>query len=107
MAAHLITGRGDYDDRTHMKDRVLRNITNASASDIVTLKGLTDGIARADAYGVDDELADYVRSAFNSPIFLDARRDAEVSLGIVNACLDRWDNRPVPALDIVSRRPSL
>jgi hypothetical protein len=107
MTSKLTMGRGDYDDRTHMQQRILRNLTNASVSDIATLKGLADGIARADTHGVDDELADHVRAAFNSSMSYSSRRDEEVSRGIVNACLDRWDNRPVPALDISNRRPSI
>jgi hypothetical protein len=107
MATKLMRGRGDYDDHTSMQRKIINNVTSVSVSDIATLKGLVDGIARANAHGVDDALADYVRAAFDSPMFFSTIQDEEVSLGIVNACLDRWDNEPISVLAVTNPGPAL
>ncbi|MBY3432743.1 hypothetical protein HFN89_00955 [Rhizobium laguerreae] len=107
MATNLMRGKGDYDDHTSQQQRILRNVTTANVSDVLTLKGLTDGIARADTHGVDDALVDHVRAVLGHPMFFGTIRAREVSRGIIEACLDRWDNQPISVPAVASRDPTL
>ncbi|MCV9964277.1 hypothetical protein OIU34_20535 [Pararhizobium sp. BT-229] len=98
MAINLTRGRGGYDDHSSAQDRLLNNLSAASFDDVLTFKGLIDGIARANTHGVDDQLVDHVRAAMNSPLSVSTLREREVSQGIMTACLDRWDNQPITLL---------
>jgi hypothetical protein len=95
MALNLSRARGHYDDHTSVPDRLLGNMANATLAEMITLKGLVDGIARAESQGVDDELVEHVRSAMNSELSYGYTRQRDVTQQIVEASIDRWDNRPI------------
>lgn len=98
MAVNLSRRLGDHDDHTTVQDRFLFGMANASLADMIALKGLVDGIARAESHGVDDELVEHVRSSMNSELSYGYTRKREVAQQIVEASIDRWDNRPISVL---------
>jgi hypothetical protein len=99
MAANFTKGKGQYDDYSSKSKSLLNNISAASLDDVLVFKGLVDGIARANANTVDDELADHVRAAMSNPLSFESERDRAVGADIMQACLDRWDNQPINLLD--------
>lgn len=98
MALNLSRGKGVHDDHTSTQDRFLGNMAKASLAELITLKGLVDGIERAETHGVDDELVEHVRSAMGSELSYGFTRKRKIAKQVVEATLDRWDNRPISVL---------
>ncbi len=107
MAVNLTRGRGLHDDHSPAQDRLLDGFIKASMVEMIALKGLVDGIARAESHGVDDELVEHVRVATNSDLSYGYTRPRDIAQQIVEACLDRWDNRPISVLAHAGATPKL
>ena len=105
MALNLSRGKGVHDDHTSTQDRFLDNMAKAGLAELITLKGLVDGIERAETHGVDDELVEHVRSAMNSDLSYGYTRPREIAQQVVAAALDRWDNRPISVLTHAGATP--
>lgn len=95
IAQRLTAPKGKHDEGAVTSERILDRIAEVDQSDLLLLSGLVKGVRRANATGVDDELADLVRIAARNPMSHLPAAPMEYGTMVMEACIDRWDNQRI------------